>query len=463
MSTLLVKNAALLVTMDAGRREIAGGGLFARDGFIEQVGVTEDLPSDADQVLDLKGFIVLPGLINTHHHFFQTLTRATPGAQDANLFHWLTRLYPIWAGLNPEDIFLSTQVALAELALSGCTTAADHLYIFPHGAKLDDEIAAAGEVGLRILATRGSMSVGESAGGLPPDSLVETDEAILSDSARVIERYHNPRSGSMVQIALAPCSPFSVSPQLMQKTAEMARQYGVRLHTHLAETQDEEAFCLAQFGLRPLEFMESVGWLDSNAWFAHAIHVDHAEIEKMGKAHCGVAHCPTSNMRLGSGISPVQDYRAAGVPVGLGVDGSASNDSSHLLAEARQAMLLARLKAGLQGASASLPDAPALLSAREALEMATLGGAEVLGRSDVGALSAGMCADFVAIDLNRLEYAGALADPVAAVLLCFPQRVDYNVVHGKIIVEHGELLTVDTHKLVEQQNRAAERLLSQDI
>jgi cytosine/adenosine deaminase-related metal-dependent hydrolase len=460
MSTLLVRNAAVLVTMDDQRREIPGGGLFVRDGMIEQVGRTEELPSQADTVLDLHDQIVLPGLVNTHHHFYQTLTRAVPAAQNANLFNWLKTLYPIWARMTPEDIFISTQTALAELALSGCTTASDHLYLFPNGSKLDDEIAGAREVGLRIQASRGSMSLGESQGGLPPDSVVDSEDAILEDSVRLIERYHDPNPGAMVQIVLAPCSPFSVTGELMKQSAVLARRYGVHLHTHLAETQDEEAFCLEKFGYRPVAYMQSVDWVGPDVWFAHSVHVRQPEVDLYARTGCGVAHCPSSNMRLASGIAPVREYIQAGVKLGLGVDGSASNDGSHLLAEARQAMLLARLRSGLEGASLSGTEAPPLLTARQVLELATRGGAAVLGRNDIGSLVVGKCADFFTIDLNRLAYAGALHDPVAAVVFCAPQEVDLNVVAGRVIVQHGQLLTIDVPNLVQRHNRAARRLLT---
>ena len=460
MPTLLVRNAAVLVTMDGQRREIAGGGLFARDGFIEQVGRSQDLPGDADSVLDLQGHILFPGLVNTHHHFYQTLTRALPAAQNANLFNWLKTLYPIWARLTPADIFTSTQTALAELALSGCTTASDHLYLFPNGSKLDDEIAAALEVGLRLHASRGSMSLGESQGGLPPDSVVDSEDAILADSVRLIERYHDPKPGAMIQIVLAPCSPFSVTGELLKQSAALARRYGVHLHTHLAETQDEEAFCLEKFGYRPVAYMQSVDWIGPDVWFAHSVHVRPSEVDLYARTGCGVAHCPSSNMRLASGIAPLREYLQAGVKVGLGVDGSASNDGSHLLGEARQAMLLARLRSGLEGASLSGAAAAPLLTARQALELATIGGAAVLGRSDIGSLEPGKCADFCAIRLDRLDYAGALHDPLAALVFCSPQTVDLNVVGGRVIVQDGRLQTVDVPSLVERHNRAARRLVS---
>jgi cytosine/adenosine deaminase-related metal-dependent hydrolase len=458
--TILIKNATLLVTMDGHRREIRDGGLFARDGFIEQIGTSEDLPETADQVLDLTGHIVLPGLINTHHHFYQTLTRAVPAAQNANLFNWLKTLYPIWAKMTPDDIYTSTKTALSELALSGCTTASDHLYLFPNGSKLDDEIDAATEVGLRLHASRGSMSLGESQGGLPPDSVVDSEEFILNDSQRLIQRYHDPKPGSMLQIVLAPCSPFSVTGELMVQSAKLAREYGVHLHTHLAETQDEEVFCLEKFGYRPLGYMQSVDWVGNDVWFAHCVHINQEEIQIFAKEGCGVAHCPGSNMRLGSGAAPIVDYLNAGVDVGLGVDGSASNDGSHLLAEARQAMLLARLRAGLMGASLSTDESTGLFSARQSLEIATRGSAAVLGRKDIGSLEVGNCADFIAINLNRLEYAGALHDPVAALVFCQPGNVDLNVVHGKIIVKDQRLVKIDLPELIAQHNKAASRLLS---
>lgn len=459
MGTLLVRNATVVATFDDQHREIPDAACFVRDGFIEQVGPTEELPSTADEVLDLSGHIVLPGLINTHHHFYQTLTRAVPAAQNANLFNWLKTLYPIWARLTPDDIRVSTQTALAELALSGCTTASDHLYVFPNGARLDDEIEAAAEVGLRLQASRGSMSVGESAGGLPPDSVVEDEPRILAESRRLVESYHDAKPGALTQVVLAPCSPFSVSQNLMRETAKLARHYGVHMHTHLAETQDEEVYTQQNFGLRPVAWMETLDWLGNDVWYAHSVHVNDAEIGEYARHGCGVAHCPSSNMRLASGIAPLHKMLTAGVKVGLGVDGSASNDSSHLLAEARQAMLLARLSAGLQGASLSGEDAPPLMSARQALELATRSGAAVLGRSDIGSLAAGKCADFFAVKLDRLDYAGALHDPLAALVFCAPVKVDFTVVGGKFIVKHGQLQTLELPKLVENHNRAARRLL----
>ena len=464
MTTILIRHAHIL-TIDDHQTEFSDGGLFVRDGFIEQVGRTADLPGTADEVLDLTGHVLVPGLVNTHHHFYQTLTRAVPAAQDANLFNWLKTLYPIWARMNPEDIFISTSTALAELALSGCTTASDHLYLFPNGSKLDDEIAAASEIGLRIHASRGSMSLGESKGGLPPDSVVDTEENILKDSQRLIEKYHDPKPGSMVQIVLAPCSPFSVTSDLMKQSAKLAREYDVHLHTHLAETEDEEQFCMQMFGHRPVGYMQEVDWVGGDVWFAHAVWVNDEEIQVFAKHNCGVAHCPTSNMRLASGIAPIKEYRKAGVNVGLGVDGSASNDGSHLLAEVRNAMLLSRVKEGITGFSASpLPTGEglgvrALMTAREALHLGTRGGAAVLGRTDIGSLEPGKCADFFAVNLNRIEFAG-MHDPVSAIVFGQSVRVDYTVVGGRFIVKEGSVVTVNEKKLIERHNRAAKRLLS---
>jgi cytosine/adenosine deaminase-related metal-dependent hydrolase len=423
--------------MDDRRRELKQASLFIKDGFIQAIGAAEDLPQTADEVLDLTGHIVFPGFVNTHHHFYQTLTRAVPKAQDANLFNWLVTLYPIWARMRPEDIRTSTQTALAELALSGCTTASDHLYLFPNGSKLDDEIQAAAEVGLRLHASRGSMSLGESQGGLPPDSVVDTEDAILADSQRLIETYHDPH-----------------------QSAILAREYGVHLHTHLAETEDEEDFCIEKFGHRPVAYMQEVDWIGHDVWFAHSVYVNKEEIKLYADTGCGVAHCPASNMRLASGIAPIVEMLTMGVNVGLGVDGSASNDGSHLLGEARLAMLLSRVGAGVRGASRSGEEAPPLMSARQALEIATRGGAAVLGRTDIGSLEVGKCADLFAINLHRLDYAGALHDPVAAALFCAPQKVDLSMVGGKLVVKDGELVGLDVPALVSKHNQAAARLLN---
>ncbi len=449
MTTLLLKNATLLVTMDDALRRIPGGGLFVRDNVIEQMGPTEELPAEADRVIDAAGMVVLPGLINTHHHLYQTLTRNVPAAQDAVLFRWLKVHYPIWAGLDSEAVYVSAKVGLAELLLSGCTTASDHLYIYPNDARIDDEIRAAREIGIRFHASRGSMSLGESEGGLPPDRVVEDEAFILQESRRAIETYHDPEPYAMLRIVLAPCSPFSVTPDLMRESAALARAYGVQLHTHLAETKDEEAFCLEQFGHRPVGYAEELGWMGDDVWFAHGVHINAEEIAQMADTRTGVAHCPGSNMRLASGIAPVREYLDAGVPVGLGVDGSASNDASHLLAEARLAMLLQRVQGD-----------PAGMTAEEALWVATRGGAEVLGRDDVGQLAVGKAADFVGLRLDALGYAGgAIHDPMAATLFCRPQNVDLSVVNGRIVVEEGELQTLELPPVIERHNRIAERLV----
>ena len=358
---LLIRNAAVVVTMDAARRELIGADVLIRGGVIAAVG--QGL-STTGVVIDAVGCLVTPGLVNTHHHLFQTLTRAVPGAQDALLFGWLRKLYPIWARFGPEEMFTSAQIGLAELALSGCSLTSDHLYLYPNGARLDDTIAAASEVGLRFHATRGSMSIGESAGGLPPDTLVEPESAILNDSIRVIDRHHDAREGAMLRIGLAPCSPFSVSRDLMRETALLARDKGVMLHSHLAENDEDVAYSLAKFGCRPGQYADDLGWTGNDVWHAHCVKLDRSEIDLFARSRTGVAHCPTSNCRLGSGIAPLRAMRDAGVRVGLGVDGSASNDAGNLAAEARMAMLLQRVA---RGAGA--------MSAREALEIATLGGA----------------------------------------------------------------------------------------
>ncbi len=448
MATLLVKNAHVLVTMDPSRREIHDGGLFVRDNKIEQVGPSEELAHVADRVINAHDMIVLPGLVNTHHHLYQTLTRAVPAAQDADLFHWLKTLYPIWAELTPDAVYTSALVGLSELILTGCTTAADHLYLFPNGVKLDDEIRAAREMGIRFHATRGSMSLGESQGGLPPDRVCENEDAILRDSQRVVETFHDPTPFSMCRVGLAPCSPFSVTPDLMRESAHLARALKVRLHTHMAETRDEESFCLAKFGRRPLEYAEHLEWLGEDVWFAHSVWVDDAEIRRYAQTGTGVAHCPTSNMRLASGIAPVVKMLEAGVKVGLGVDGSASNDSSHMLAEARQAMLLQRVLGN-----------PGALTARQALELGTLGGARVLGRDDIGSLEAGKAADFIGIRLDRVDYAGALHDPVAATIFCATPRVDLSIINGRVVVENGNLLTIDLPLVIERHNRMAKVMM----
>jgi cytosine/adenosine deaminase-related metal-dependent hydrolase len=451
MGTLLVRHAEVLVTM--GGEEIQDGALFARDGWIEEVGPTSELPATADEVLDLSGHVVLPGLVNTHHHVYQTLTRVVPAAQSSGLFDWLRVLYPIWARMTPDHVRVSTRLGLAELALSGCTTAFDHHYLWPNGSRVDDQIEGAGPVGIRFHVSRGSMSLGESDGGLPPDSVVEPEEAILEDSKRVVGEYHDPAPGSMTRVVLAPCSPFSVTSELMRATAALARELGVGMHTHLAETVDEEVFCLGRFGSRPVEYMEDVDWAGPDVWYAHAVHVADDEVVRMGAAGTGVAHCPTSNMRLASGLAPVSRYLDAGVPVGLGVDGSASNDSSHMMGEVRQALLLNRL-----AVSPGFGSGPQM-TARESLGLATVAGARVLGRDDIGMLAPGRGADLIAYDLDRIEFAGARHDPVAAVVMCAPVTVDHSWVHGRRVVEDGHLVGLDLVDLVSEHNRLAATLL----
>ena len=450
MGTLLVKDIAQLITMDDQRSRLVGYSLWIRDHVIESVVPPDGPLRAADREIDGSNMIVLPGLVNTHHHLYQTLTRAVPAAQDSGLFGWLKTLYPIWAKLNSRAIHVSALTGLAELILSGCTTAADHLYIYPNDVSIEDEIEAASEIGIRFHAARGSMSRGESQGGLPPDRVVETEPAIIKDTRRAIELYHDPTPFAMVRLAVAPCSPFSVTENLMRESAELARAYGVQLHTHLAETRDEEDYCLAAAGRRPVRYAEHLGWLGDDVWFAHAVHVNGEEVRILAETHTGVAHCPSSNMRLGSGIAPIRAYLDSGVPVGVGVDGSASNDSSHLLAEARMAMLLQRVLGGPQG-----------LSAEEALWIATRGGAAVLGRDDIGSLEPGNAADFIGLRLDHLAYAGAAVhDPLGACLFCAPQSVDLSVVNGRILCEEGRLTTIDLPVVIEEHNRIARQLVT---
>ena len=455
MSTLLVKNIQTLVTMDTARREIGNAALFVRDNVIEQVGTTAALPQTADEILDLRGrYVVLPGLVNTHHHFYQTLTRVIPAAQNCDLFSWLKALYPLWAQLTPESIYVSAQLAAAELMRSGCTTASDHLYIYPNGCTLDDEIEAIQAIGLRFHASRGSMSVGESLGGLPPDAVVESEADILKDSQRLIERYHDNQRHAMLRMTLAPCSPFTVSQNLMRESAALARSYaGVRLHTHLAENKADVDYSLKTFGMTPGDYIESVGWLGKDVWHAHCVQLDDRAIQTFGRTGTGVAHCPCSNMRLASGMAPIRKMLNHQVPVGLGVDGSASNDTSNLFNEARTAFLMARVRE---------LDAAAM-TAREALELATLGGAKVLGRDDIGAIAPGMSADFIAINLDRPEFAGAQSDPIAALIFCQVNTVDYSFINGRKVIDQGQLTTIELETLVEKHNRLASQLIESGI
>lgn len=446
MGTSLIKNAKLLITNDPELGDLVHGGIFVRDNIIEKIGQLSELPEDADEVIDARQMAVLPGLINTHHHFYQTLTRAIPGAQNEELFDWLVRLYPIWGELTEEAVYISTLTAMAEMILSGGTTSSDHLYLYPNNATLDAQVRAAREIGMRFHVTRGSMSLGRSKGGLPPDHVVQEEDAILKDCQRVIEAYHDPKPYAMIRVALAPCSPFSVTTELLKQAAVLARSYSsVMLHTHVAETRDEETFCRQRFGKRPAAYMQEVGWVGPDVWWAHSVWVNSEEIKMMAETGTGVAHCPSSNMRLGSGIAPIREMLNAGVKVGIGVDGSASNDGNHMISEARTAMLLQRVNLG---ASA--------FSVRDAIQLATKGSASVLGRDDLGVLAPGKAADFIGVPLDTVAMAGgAVHDPMAALLLCNVGTVSLSVINGRIVVKDGKLLTIDLEKLIERHNQIA--------
>lgn len=458
MSTLLLDHIDCLATMDAERREIRDAAIGLENNIIRWVGSASALSpqerASYHQVINLQGTVVTPGLVNCHHHLYQTLTRTIGTADGKILFDWLKFLYPIWAELTPEAIRTSTTIGLAELILSGATTVADHLYLFPNGCQLDDEIEAAQQIGVRFHPTRGSMSLGESAGGLPPDRVTEAESAILADSQRVIETFHDPAPFSMLRLGLAPCSPFSVTADLMRESAALARQYqGVNLHTHLAETADENRFCLEKFGKRPIDYAESVNWVGDDVWFAHMVHPNEAEIGWLAQHRTGVCHCPSSNMILASGIAPVRAMVDAGVKVGLGVDGSASNDGNHLLGEARQAMLLQRV--GWPGFESRADR----FSAREALELATLGGAKVLRRNDIGAIEVGKAADVVAFRMDDLAHAGGQHDPIASLVTCAPTNVWLSIINGKVVVQDGQLQTVDLGPVIEQHNQHSRQML----
>jgi 8-oxoguanine deaminase len=466
MSTTLLTDIHTLLPMtgerDTPSASVADAAVLIRDNAIAWVGTRAGFDASgqtADARISLRDHIVLPGLINTHHHLYQTLTRCI--AQDSGLFNWLKTLYPIWLGMTSDAIHTSALVGMAELMLSGCTTASDHLYIYPNDCSIDDEIRAAHEIGLRFHATRGSMSLGESNGGLPPDKAVEREDAILRESRRAIEAHHDAGRHAMIRVALAPCSPFSVTTDLMRESARLARSYGVMLHTHLAETRDEDAFCVATFGKRPLDYAESVEWLGRDVWYAHGVHFQRDDIHRMGVCGCGVAHCPSSNMRLASGIAPIRLLMDAGVRVGLGVDGSASNDGNHMLLEARQAMLLQRVMdesfSMYEAAGAGRPSAA--ISAFEALWLATRGGADVLGRDDIGQIAPGMSADLIAINLNRVEFAGAMHDPLAALVFCAPRGVDFSMINGRVVIDQGRLTTQDMTPVIARHNAISARLI----
>jgi 8-oxoguanine deaminase len=478
MSTLLIHNARCVATFDTTETgtstELRDASVFIRDHLIEAIGPAADLPQSADEVIDARGHLVMPGLVNTHHHMYQSLTRAIPEVQDAELFGWLRGLYPIWAGLTPEMVQVSTQVAMAELLMSGCTTSSDHLYIYPNGVRLDDSIEAAQAIGMRFVATRGSMSVGQSQGGLPPDRVVEREDFILKDTQRLIETWHDARHGAMVNVAVAPCSPFSVSRDLMRESAALARSFkgqNVRLHTHLAENDHDLAYSQEKFNCTPAQYAQDLGWLGADVWHAHCVKLDEEGISLFAATRTGVAHCPCSNMRLASGIAPVRQMLNAGVPVGLGVDGSASNDAAHMVNEARQAMLLARVGRAMQAPETRTMATgerktffgcdlgPAEMTARDALRVATRGGAQVLGRPDIGHLAVGMCADLALFDLNTLAFAGgAVHDPVGALLLCASPQAAYTVVNGRVVVRQGQLTTLALGPLIERHNALARQL-----
>ena len=442
MTELLIRNADYLLTMDETRRELVSADVLLRDGVVVAVG--QNLTTEGE-VIEASGCVVTPGLVNTHHHLYQSLTRAVPGGQDALLFGWLKTLYPIWARFTPDHMYVSAQVGLAELALSGCTLSSDHLYMYPNGSRLEDTIHAAAEIGMRFQPTRGAMSIGESDGGLPPDALVEREAAILEDCIRVIDGFHDPSASSMCRVGIAPCSPFSVSRDLMRDAALLARDKGVMLHTHLAENEEDIAYSLAQFGCRPGQYAQDLGWVGPDVWHAHCVKLDPSEIALFAQTKTGVAHCPCSNCRLGSGIAPLRAMRDAGVPVGLGVDGSASNDAGNLVAEARQAMLLQRVAGGADA-----------MSAREALEIATRGGADILGRPECGRIEVGARADIAIWDVSGIESAGSW-DP-AALLLAGPTTVRDLLVEGRGVVRDGQVVTIDLPAQIAQQNKLARAL-----
>lgn len=450
MPRVLIQNALAVVTQDASLGEIRGGDVLVDGPTVAEVG--KSLKPQADEVIDASGRVLVPGFVNTHHHLYQVLTRNLERVQDAKLFDWLRYLYDVWRFVTPEELYAAAHAGLSELLLTGCTTSADHHYLCPACAEGDlfsAEVQAAREAGIRLHLTRGSMCLSRSAGGLPPDEVIQDEETILKDSERVIAEHHDPSKNSMCQVALAPCSPFSVTPALMRETATLARKHGVRLHTHLAETKDEEEYCLRRFGQRPLEHAEELGWMGADVWFAHCVHLNDDEIGRMTENGTGVAHCPVSNLRLGSGIAPVPKMLDAGVPVGLAVDGSASNDSSNMLRELQIALLVHRVGTAV----GSMP-------ARRVLQMATLGGARVLGRDDIGVLAPGKAADLALFDLRGLEYVGALHDPVSALLFCgVDARAELVMVNGEVVVRNKRLVRLDEQAVAEKARKASASLL----
>ncbi len=449
MKTLLIKNASYVVTMNDKEIELKDTSILCRTGIIEWIGNDKDFTGQADKTIDGKDLVVIPGLVNTHHHLFQNLTRVYPKAQNKPLFGWLTSLYPVWQNIVPSDIYISTLIGMSEMVLTGCTTTSDHLYLFPNGSKLEDQIEAANLVGCRFHAARGFMSVGESQGGLPPDSLVEDEESIIKDCQRVIENFNDGKGFSMLKVVLAPCSPFSVSQNLMKLTAEMARSYSVSLHTHLAENDEDIEYSKNHFDMRPGEYAESLNWLGNDVWHAHCVKLNDNEADLFSKTRTGIAHCPTSNMRLASGIAPVRNWIDKNVKVGLGVDGSSSNDSGHLLNEARQTLLLQRLRFGADK-----------FNGREALKLATKGGAKVLNRNDIGEISVGKAADFAIYDLKQIDFSGTSSDPIAALVFCGPVKTKYTICNGKIISENGHMKNFDLNLSLEKHESASKRLIN---
>ena len=446
----MFRDVEVIATFDREGRELRNAWLLVEGNRIAALGEGARPSGPFDEVIDGRDRVMIPGMVNTHHHLYQTLFRAVPGAADRKLFNWLLFLYERWRGIDEEAVYVSTIIGCMELLLSGCTTTADHLYLFPKGKErlIDVEIEAARELGIRFHPTRGSMSLSREEGGLPPKDVVQAEEEILADSERLIREYHDPSFGAMTRIALAPCSPFSVTPELMRKTAELARKHGVLLHTHLAETLDEERFCLERFGVRPVQYLEELGWLEGDVWLAHMVHVNADEIKRIAEAGVGVAHCPSSNMLLGSGIAPIVEMLEAGVKVGLAVDGSASNDHSNMIREARQAMLVARMRYGAEA-----------MPARRALRMATMGGAQVLHReAEIGSLEPGKCADLSLWDISRLEFSGA-ADPVAGLLHCGAQYAELVMVNGEVLVRGGRLVNEKLYDYIARHREIARRLV----
>ena len=448
MSNIFIKNAKVIATMDDNQTEIVNQSIYCENGKIVEIGECTNSNYDKRTTINATEMVVIPGLINTHHHLFQNLTRCYPKAQNESLFGWLTSLYPVWNKIGPSDIYISSLIGLSEMVLSGCTTSSDHLYLFPNGSKLEDQIEAAIDVGCRFHATRGSMSIGESKGGLPPDSLTENEDFILKDCQRVIEKFHDSSDLAMLKIALAPCSPFSVSQDLMKETASLAREYSVGMHTHLAENIEDIIYIEKNFGMRPGQYIEELGWVGNDVWHAHCVQLNENEINLFSKTGTGIAHCPCSNMRLASGIAPLRQWIDAGVNVGLGVDGSSSNDSGNLLNEARQAMLLQRVNLGANK-----------FSPREALYTATRGGANILNRNDIGQISVGKAADFAIYDLNNISLSGTWSDPLAGLVLCSPMQTAYTICNGKIISEKGHLNNIDIGLFLEKHKAASKNLL----